>query len=225
MASLQKRMYESGMATIDAESGTMRTNGGSPLLGVWKAMGCCDGMCGSAMGMAVRGGFDVTVAWLCTTLTYGGQTVVEALEHRIGASSNGSAVDAARALSAPKEPVIAADFDTRPPGYADQESDSVVHPKPIPEVVETLKEILDQHKDDAGLQQVKHEIAFCIGTLEYVVARLSSAQQVESNWRSKHMDPNTGIGSFLNLHCGHNNAFSEDERKELQSLLQKAMSA
>jgi hypothetical protein len=70
---------------------------------------------------------------------------------------------------------------------------------------------------------VKHELAFVLGTLEYVVARLSSAPTVESSWKNRHLEKDgIMVGSFLNLHCGHNNPFSQAERKRLKTLLSQA---
>mmetsp|Transcript_11959 Transcript_11959/g.34579 ORF Transcript_11959/g.34579 Transcript_11959/m.34579 type:complete len:959 (+) Transcript_11959:329-3205(+) len=219
MASMQKKQYEAGLVQADEEAGIQSPGGETSLLRIWKILGCCDGMCGSALGMAVRGGFDVNVAWLASTLTYGGQSVAEALELRVAAKT-GATIPL---QSFPKEPVIPKDFDSRPPGYEQQESESVVHPKPMPEVVEKIKDIAEGSKGDASLEKVKHEIAFCIGTLEYIVARLSSPQQVEASWKNLHLNPDGGIGSFMNLHCGHNNPFSQDERKQLQNLLKQAI--
>jgi hypothetical protein len=74
---------------------------------------------------------------------------------------------------------------------------------------------------------VSHELAFVIGTFEYVVARLSSSAVVESSWKNRHLqkDGTMMVGSFMNLHCGHNNAFASVERKRLKTLLSQSASS
>lgn len=110
-------------------------------------LGCCDGLCGSALGMAVRGGFDCTVAWLCSTLTFGGQTVIESVEHRLNV-----AIDDASQSPTRIGEISPKDFDCRPPGFEKQESETVVHPKPIPEVVESIRKILEENPNDEILK-------------------------------------------------------------------------
>ena len=227
----------------DEEAGTA-TDCQVPVFLVWKVLGCCDGLCGAALGVAVRGGYDCTVAWLCSTLTFGGQTVVEAAEHRQSRVSG--AVQSISQLGQ----IVSSDFDCRPPGYEKLESDAVVHPKPIPEVLATIKQLLEVHQDDEIIRSgknpfeivvlhttcysyiislcfaVNHELSFVIGTLEYVEARLSSPPIVESSWNNRHLKGGDAmmVGSFLNLHCGHNNPFSAAERKRLKTILHQATS-
>jgi hypothetical protein len=82
------------------------------------------------------------------------------------------------------------------------------------------------HFADVLSIEVKHEVSYVIGTLEYTKARLSTPRVVEKNWRNRHLQAESrSIGSFLNLHCGHNNPFSESERKRLKALLKQATSA
>ncbi|KAL3925460.1 MAG: hypothetical protein SGILL_000401 [Bacillariaceae sp.] len=145
LASIEKKrfafMLSAGM--IDAES-TVPDGCQVPIYLVWKYLGCCEGLCGSALGITVKGGFDTTVAWLCSTLTFGGQTIVEAMEHRHKWSDN----EAQTKLSELGH-VEESDYDCRPPGYEQQESETVVHPKPIPEVVAALKQIVEDNPNDA----------------------------------------------------------------------------
>ena len=85
LASIEKKRFAISGGVTDEEGGIRAASGGGcqvPIFLVWKILGCVDGLCGSALGMAVRGGFDCTVTWLCSTLTFGGQTVVEAMEDR-----------------------------------------------------------------------------------------------------------------------------------------------
>merc|ERR1712151_1180344 len=96
---------------------------------------------------------------------FGGQTVVEAIEHRHKWSNE----EASRKLSELGE-VQGSDFDCRPPDHEKQESDTVVHPKPVTEVLEALKKITGENPNDEILNSVSHEISFVIGTLEYAVS-------------------------------------------------------
>lgn len=96
----------------------------------WRTIACCDGLTGAPLGVSVKRGFDSTVAWLCSCLTFGGQAIVAVAERRT--QNDGRSLD-----RGPLE-IVDADFDTRPPGYVQQERDGMVHPKPIPEVVERI---------------------------------------------------------------------------------------
>lgn len=93
---------------------------------VWKMLACCDGLCGTPLGFPVKNSFDATVTWLCCTLALGGQRVAATAEQR----SEGSVHDVQ---------VVAADFDSRHAGFQEEESDIMIYPKPIPEVVDALK--------------------------------------------------------------------------------------
>jgi hypothetical protein len=150
LASVEKKRFAFMVASglIDVETSEVGCQ--VPIYLVWKYLGCCEGLCGSALGIAVKGGFDTTVTWLCSTLTFGGQTVVEAMEHRHRWSD-----DEARSKVSELGPVESVDFDCRPPGYEQQESETVVHPKPIPEVVDNLKKILEQNPGDTILNSGK----------------------------------------------------------------------
>ena len=142
IASLEKKRLAAFIRLGDTEAG-IEIDCQAPIFLMWKMLGCCDGLCGSALGVAVRGGFDCTVAWLCSALTFGGQTVVEAAEHRLSQSPDG----AAQSLSQ-LGPIVSSDFDCRPPGYEKLESDVVVHPKPIPEVLASLRQLLEANSND-----------------------------------------------------------------------------
>ena len=120
----------------------------SPIFQVWKFLGCCEGLCGSALGMAVRGGLDDTVYWLCSTLVFGGQTVIEGLECR----KHWTFEESSQNLSQIGE-VQPVDFDCRPPGYEKQESETVIHPKPIPEVLSGIKKVQEENQGDEVLTQ------------------------------------------------------------------------
>ena len=69
---------------------------------------------------------------------------------------------------------------------------------------------------------MKHEVNFVIGMLDYMITRLSSPVVIEAAWKCKHGTPEeTMVGSFMNLHCGHNNAFSTAERQQLRRILRE----
>jgi hypothetical protein len=71
---------------------------------------------------------------------------------------------------------------------------------------------------------VSHELQYVVGMLQYVQARLSAPQTIQAARKSLHLQiSESNVGSFLNLHCGHNNPFSKVERKKLQSLLDIGM--
>lgn len=115
-----------------------------PIFLIWKGLACCDGLCGAALGMTVKGGFDCTVSWLCSLLTFGGQTVVEGMEHRqqipFGESDPRTLGEA-----------LKSDFDCRPPGFEKQESDSIVHAKPITEVLDDINSVIEDNPNDRTL--------------------------------------------------------------------------
>jgi len=142
LASFEKKKY----VATDAEAAMNGVECPSPIFQAWKYLGTCEGLCGAALGMSVRGGYDVTVAWLCCALTFGGQTVIEGMEHRHNWTD-----EQARASFSRLGEVEPADFDCRPPGYESQESETTVHPKPIPEVLEHLQKILQENPNDAML--------------------------------------------------------------------------
>lgn len=93
---------------------------------IWKMLACCDGLCGTPLGFPVKNSFDSTVTWLCCTLTLGGQRVAAAADRRIEGTGQ------------PRD-VVASDFDRRHPGFQHEESDIMIYPKPIPEVLDALK--------------------------------------------------------------------------------------
>lgn len=70
---------------------------------------------------------------------------------------------------------------------------------------------------------MRHEINFVIGMLDYIVARLSAPVTVQASLNCIHLRrEETMVGTFLNLHCGHNNPFSKQERQQLKIILQRA---
>lgn len=60
--------------------------------------------------------------------------------------------------------------------------------------------------------------------LEYIVERTNSTLVINSALDSLHFrdsKQSSCTGSFLNLHCGHNNMFSTKEKDTLRSLLKE----
>jgi len=68
---------------------------------------------------------------------------------------------------------------------------------------------------------VSHELGFVLGTLEYAASRLGSQAVIEASFKDRHLQATSQemIGSFLNLHCGHNNPYSVSEKERLRALL------
>ena len=155
IASIEKKKFVTAGGVVDQEQG-LSGECQAPIFQIWKQLGCVEGLCGSALGMAVKGGFDCTVAWLCSTLVFGGQTVVEAMEHRHELSDN----EARKALDRLGD-VLPSDFDCRPPGYESQESETTVHPKPIPEVLAEIKRVMQENSNDSVLSEGKSRMSWC----------------------------------------------------------------
>jgi hypothetical protein len=100
----------------------------------WVTLGCCDGLTGATLGVATKRGFDATVTWLCACLVFGGQVVSERAEQRMQ-HQQGSVTGLE---------VVPSDFDGRPTGFQRHEQDaSVMFPKPIPVVLESLVSFLE----------------------------------------------------------------------------------
>ena len=71
---------------------------------------------------------------------------------------------------------------------------------------------------------MSHEFQFVVGVLHYIQARLSSTLtiQLAQDVLRFSMGEDSGVGVFLNLNCGHNNAFSDDEKQQLLFWLNRA---
>lgn len=70
---------------------------------------------------------------------------------------------------------------------------------------------------------VNHEFTFVIGTLQYIRERLGSTVEASRKGRSLVVGDESNVGCFLNLHCGHNNAFSEQEKDRYREILRQAL--
>jgi hypothetical protein len=168
-------------------------------------------MCGAPLGSAIKGGYDCTVNWLCSTVTYGVQVIAEAAERRQQQSGKGT--DETTSVL--------------PPDFCRVSSVGVgggfgAYPTPIPEVITSLKGICDEGTNTLGLES---EIGYCIAVLEYIVARASAPTVVSDSLKVRHLSTESettlSTGCFLNLHCGHNNQYSASERESLCQLLQQ----
>ena len=180
------------------------------VLDAWKALALCDGMCGAPLGSTIKEGYDCTVNWLCSTVTYGVQVIAEAAEQRQQQSVNG-----------------ADEINVLPPDFSRLSAIGGsggfgAYPIPIPEVISTLKRICDEGTNVLGLES---EIGYCIALLEYIVTRASASTTVTDSLKVRHLSTESettlSIGCFLNLHCGHNNQYSASERESLWQLLQQ----
>ena len=177
LASMEKRRFAS--TTIPSSSSVLGNGEAEPstdlshscqvpIYLVWKYLGCCEGLCGSPLGVTVKGGFDTTVSWLSSMCVFGGQTVVEGIEHRHRWSSE-EARTRFHELGAAKE----SDFDCRPPGYEQQESDVVVHAKPVPEVLEAIRKIVEDNPTDHILNGGEFFILFFEIVMDSIVSSLT----------------------------------------------------
>ena len=120
----------------------LNSAGQQPLImQAWIVLACCDGLTGATLGVATKRGFDATVAWLCSVLVLGGQVVVERAERRLQQPPGGVQVQDGFEI-------IPVDFDGRPAGYQHHEQGgTVMFPKPIPAVLESLLSYLESGDD------------------------------------------------------------------------------
>lgn len=191
------------------------------LIEVWNILACCDGLCGAPLGFAVRNGYDCVVSWLCAAITYGSQRVASAAENRLKDSS------AKNIVGSDLDPILDIDFDCRVDDFYKQEgSETMIHPISLPEVTQRLKKIYSSHCGgrDGSLRSINVELRFCIDMFDYLVARIRSKLVVSSalatfHFRDSHESNCTG--SFINLHCGHNNMFLTTEKEKLRSVLKE----
>lgn len=72
---------------------------------------------------------------------------------------------------------------------------------------------------------VSHEFQFVTAMLYYIQARVSSSVAIQEarDIRSLRNVDKSNVGVFLNLNCGHNNSFSDDEKHHLNFWLTKAL--
>ena len=223
---------EGGDANVDPDGKGSDGEGSPPsetsmdhfILVLWQSLACADGLCGAPLGYAVREGPDVVVSWLCCAVTYGGQAVARNAQGRTAAG-----------VSTAAPSVLPGDFDSRPIGHALTEEDGTgARPVPLPEVAAVLRRALEPTSvltagaavDVGGLSGLIPELRYCLGMMEYVIARLSSPLVARESARVLRFVPSNegGLlpGRFMDLNCGHNNQYSEGERNALKEILRLA---
>ena len=72
---------------------------------------------------------------------------------------------------------------------------------------------------------MSHEFQFVTAMLYYIQTRISSTaaiQEAQDTTSLKNVG-DSNVGVFLNLNCGHNNSFSDDEKQHLNFWLNKAL--
>jgi hypothetical protein len=181
------------------------------IMKAWRTLACCDGMTGMHCGAAVKQGYDCTVTWLYSTVTFGGQVVASAARTRNNDSNcNVMSID-------DKLEVSICDFGiVKESLYLEDEITASLIP--IPEVTTRLKEIMEENK---FLGDVEAELRYCITMLEYIQNRLMSKQCRDESLEALKLmkKDDASVGCFLNLECGHNNQYSYKEKEKLVSFL------
>jgi hypothetical protein len=63
--------------------------------------------------------------------------------------------------------------------------------------------------------------------LHYIQSRVSSTVVIQEAQDAMSLKAvgDSSVGVFLNLNCGHNNSFSDDEKQHLQFWLNKALNS
>jgi hypothetical protein len=119
----------------------------SELVVLWNTLSCCDGLCGRPLGQAVKDGFDCTVSWLCCAVIMGSQVVAKAADKRRQQSNNSAGASSESDLT-----IQSKDFDCRPVGYQHDESETMKHPIPLPNVLSFLKVCRRSRLQDGKLE-------------------------------------------------------------------------
>jgi hypothetical protein len=132
-----------------------KLNESEALSKLWKLLACCDGLCGYPLGHAVKEGSDCTISWLCFTVVFGSQVLVEQAEKRRDEIHPNPSNDSMLESS-----ILPDDFDLRPREYKWVEDDTTKYPIPIPEVLVSLKAMAAQannaYKDGKFNNSVAH---------------------------------------------------------------------
>jgi len=204
------------------------------LIKIWSSLACCDGLCGHPLGHAVKEGFDCTISWLCCAVVFGSQVLAEKAEQRWneerrqqqqqGSSSREGSMSPGLDDDSSLKLILPDDFDLRPnDGYQWDENDLARHPLPIPVVLSSLKDLYAQNKN--ALEKVEAELNYVMGMLGYIISRLTCKENNNALSplirRQKQDDGAISTGFFINLHCGHNNQYSLEERQKLMNLIHK----
>jgi len=205
----------------------------SIIVKVWETLARCDGMTGMPLGPAVKGGYDCVVTWLYCMVTFGCQKVAVSTDTRRkkgSAAADNAILRSTSSLSVGDE--VGAkdqDFTTREATtslvHADALKGLKLTPLSLPEVLEVLND-LNNYKQGVKFQT---ELNYCIKMFEYLLERMKSQLTLSNalsacNFHDASTFNGGGLttGCFIDLHCGHNNQYSEGERRQLQILMTKA---
>mmetsp|Transcript_31302 Transcript_31302/g.46772 ORF Transcript_31302/g.46772 Transcript_31302/m.46772 type:complete len:1158 (-) Transcript_31302:1341-4814(-) len=214
------------LSYLSDESSNKSTRGGfaqsnntsstsSALIQMWTKLSCCDGLCGSPLGASVKEGMDVSISWLTSVLIFGSHVLAGNAEKRLKKNQaiNPSTIGLTNIDS---DTFQIEDFDSRPDGH--DEYALIAHAMPIPEVLSSLKDLVAENQ----IPEVENELKYVIGCLTYIVSRLTSKENgissTKRRFKPNNSEDNT-VGCFLNLHCGHNNHYSTEERDQLMALI------
>eukprot|EP00587_Corethron_hystrix_P007193 CAMPEP_0113312234 /NCGR_PEP_ID=MMETSP0010_2-20120614/9142_1 /TAXON_ID=216773 ORGANISM="Corethron hystrix, Strain 308" /NCGR_SAMPLE_ID=MMETSP0010_2 /ASSEMBLY_ACC=CAM_ASM_000155 /LENGTH=252 /DNA_ID=CAMNT_0000168011 /DNA_START=209 /DNA_END=967 /DNA_ORIENTATION=+ /assembly_acc=CAM_ASM_000155 len=186
------------------------------LAAMWSTLARTDSLTSSTLGVASKLGFDAIVAWLCASLVFGGQQLVRSAEERCGSSQNGTEDQHFSILSSDFEPIVVEDK-----GIAEF---GALKPLSIPSVIQNLKKVCSELEIESRndlILQIEEEIEYVVAMLTYVVDRISS-ERISSDARDIIHDRKeilNSVGTFLNLKCGHNSFYSENEQEMLKQIL------
>ena len=140
LATLYKKQGSGGGNYNDMEE-AMTDHTAHLVMEAWRYLATCDGLVGFPLGAAVKRGLDSTVAWLCTTVVYGGQRLVvtaqQRMAHTITSTNNGVVVVEPR------------DFGSTAPRMSEGAPQP---PTPIPVVADRLEQIVQESSSGGGDQ-------------------------------------------------------------------------
>jgi hypothetical protein len=117
-------------------------------------------MTGSPLGVAVKRGYDSTVAWLCSFVCFGVQVASDKARKRQPSVWSSRSISSALlvALSSTSSIIITSeDFDCRPVGYESHKCEGCMYPKPLPIVIaemESYMKVADPTLRDCTLHLV-----------------------------------------------------------------------
>ena len=102
---------------------------------VWKFLSCCDGLTGMPLGVAVKEGYDCTVTWLCCTVTFGCQHLIETAENRLKNQIISKDADCELIVQS-------SDFEFCKDSFLNGLNETLMYPIPMPKVLAKLQQFL-----------------------------------------------------------------------------------
>ena len=105
------------------------------LMEVWKCLSCCDGLTGMPLGVAVKEGYDCTVTWLCCTVTFGCQHLIETAENRLKNQIKSKDADCELIVQS-------SDFEFCKDSFLNGLNETLMYPIPMPKVLAKLQQFL-----------------------------------------------------------------------------------